>query len=461
MSDQHNADALGVASNGLVRTPNLDRLTAEGLTFTHAYCQAPLCAPARYSLLTERYVSDHGVQGNRWAQAQTLPTMVQSLRDAGYHTTALGKMHLYAYPPDVRDGIGIMHDYGFREVHEILGKYGTSGSRSDYTDYLESIGALDSYSRFLDERNPHTRREVTAAGGSAKPHWATDPAPLAARDHPDAWVGRLAAEWLSQYDGVEPFFAWVGFPGPHDPWDAPAEYDELYEDVEIPLPVATQRPSATGGTFDAFVKSVNDYCSAESTDIETIQRVRRRYYAGVSFVDEYVGGILKAVEARDLLDNTWVIYTSDHGELLGAHGLFTKWLFYEEAVRVPLIIRPPGGRHAIRVDSLVEHLDVSATIRSIAGGPPVDGSSGRSLLSNSAQLNGVDREVVRSECQGFGMWRTRDYKIVVHEDSGDVAQLFDLRTDPNETNDVKDAPEYRKVRDELLRTTVLPAIMSV
>jgi arylsulfatase A-like enzyme len=189
--------------------------------------------------------------------------------------------------------------------------------------------------------------------------------------------------------------------------------------------------------------------------------VRRRYFAGVSFVDDQVGRVLSALDDRDLLDNTWVIYTSDHGEMLGSHGLFTKWLFYEDAVRVPLIIRPPGGRDELHVESLVEHVDLAATIRSLAGADDFPGGAGHRLVTKAGEPTGVERDTVRSECEGFGMWRTDRYKVVVHEATGTIEQMFDLANDPDESRDVKDFPEYAPTRDALMRTLVLPALLSV
>jgi len=457
LSDQHRADAIGANSDGVVQTPNLDALMAEATSFDSNYCQGPLCVPARASLLTQRYVSDHGVEDNTWRNGTPgLPTTVQQIRDAGYHTAALGKMHLYKYPPDVADGEPIMHEHGFIEVDEVLGKYGNAFGRSPYTDYLAERGQLEAYAWFLEERNPHSRSTLAERGMEGKAHWSTDPAPMAAEDHPDAWLGRRTADWITDYQGDGPFFLWVGFPGPHDPWDAPQEYVDLYSDKEIPLPETLEPPVPGGNSFDRMLDAVADYGSSATADLDTIREVRRHYYAGVSMIDESIGLIMDQLRKRGMLDNTWIVYTSDHGEMLGDHGLFTKTLFYESSVRVPLVVRPPGGQEPRTFSGLTEHIDLAATLCELAGAEPVQGSSGRSFADILRGGSDWDREVVRSECEGFGMWRTNGYKLVVDESELVPVQLFDLRRDPLENlNRVAEA-EYQLVVQNLMTGHVLP-----
>jgi arylsulfatase len=461
LSDQHRADALGFVSDGIVQTPHLDALAESSITFENAYCQGPLCVPARASLLTQRYVSDHGADDNYWAEGgSTMPTTVQSIRDAGYDTVALGKMHLYRYPPDVDDGREQMTAYGFTETHEVLGKYGNAMGRSAYTDHLSQQGELDAYRDFLNERNPHTRPQLSALGLAGVPHWSTDPAPMASVDHPDRWLGTQAAEWIARRPEETPFMLWVGFPGPHDPWDAPDEYTDLYKDTAIPDPTTTETPVRAEGRFGDLIAEVSDYGSSSTANAATVREVRRHYFAGVTMLDEAIGDILAALEARGRLDDTWIIYTSDHGEMLGDHGLFTKSLFYDGAVRIPLVIRPPGGVERQTVNLLVEHVDLAATLCSIAGATPVPESEGRELLNPvNFELNPVGREFVRSECLGFGMWRWSDCKLVVDEQTNEVAQFFDLKSDPLENiNLVNSAPHAARIR-RLMEDYVIPTLV--
>lgn len=457
LSDQHQAEAIGAYSDGVVHTPNLDSMISEGTSFESAYCQGPLCVPSRASLLTQRYVSDHGVKDNTWTGGTPgLPTTVQQIRDAGYHTAALGKMHLYRYPSDVAEGEPIMLEHGFVEVDEVLGKYGNSRSRSPYTDYLAELGLLDAYRDFLDERNPETRSSLSSKGLVEKPHWSTDSAPMPASAHPDVWLGRRVADWISRYESEEPFFLWIGFPGPHDPWDAPSEYVDQYEETMIPMPQTLVAPVLSNNRFGQLVNSVVDYGSSSSADLDAIRNVRRHYYAGVTMIDDSIGLILRQLEEQGLLENTWVIYTSDHGEMLGDHGLFTKTLFYESSVKVPLIVRPPGGQSARTFSGLIEHIDLAATLCELAGANPVSEGSGHSFANILRGGTDWKRDIVRSECKGFGMWRTVEYKIVVDENDLTPVQLFNLRTDPLENVNLVASADHQLIVREFMEMRIRP-----
>lgn len=446
LSDQHRADAWGAASDGIVHTPALDCLAAGGTTFGQAFCQGPLCVPSRASLLTQRYVEDHGVRDNSWRGFRDdLPTTVRAIRDVGYHTVAIGKMHLYKYPPDVADGAPTMHRHGFVEVDEMLGKYGNAFGRSRYTDDLEAQGFLADYRRFLTERNPHSRASLAESGQVGKPHWVTDPAPMPAPLHPDAWLGRQVADWIGRYRSAKPFFLWVGFPGPHDPWDAPVDYVRRYAGSAIPRPDTGQPPHQQDGRFGEFIREVRDYGSSDTATAEAIQEVRRHYYAGVTMIDEAIARILEALEQRGLMDDTWIVYTSDHGEMLGDHGLFTKNLFYDSATRVPLIVRPPGGIAPRRVDDLVELVDVAATVVDVAGAEPVAESAGRSLQGAVLGQPFDAKSVVRSECRGFQMWRSDCHKVIIDEMTGEPVQMFDLCADPFENHNLVGVAGYENL----------------
>lgn len=441
-SDQHRADVIGAAGHPVVRTPHLDRLAAEGTLFENAYCQGPLCMPSRASLLTGRYVRDHGVVNNRTALTDGLPTMVQAISDAGYHTATIGKTHLYPHRPDVSSGLAVLRGYGFAEVHETAGKLASGKVRSEYTNHLTRLGLYDTYREFVRHR----------ALRQALPMWTVTPSPLPAADHIDSWIGEQAARWIEAADGRQPFFLWVGFAGPHNPWDAPIDFVDQYRDADIE-PDSTRRPRVPAdGPLKPFLETLLRYSdSATLTDERTIE-VRRHYFANVTLIDAAVGRILDALRGRGMDGDTWVIYSTDHGEMLGTHGLFAKMVFYEPSVRVPLIIRPPGGGPARRFAGLVEHVDLTATLIELAGAKPLPGAPGRSLTDSGA----TGRDVVVSENFGFGMWRTDRYKLVVHEPRQAAIQLFDLAADPDENHDLIGDPGHVGLVDELMRTHVTP-----
>ena len=455
LSDQHRGDVMGARGHGVVRTPNMDRLAREGALFNDVFCQGPLCVPARVSLMTERYVRDHGAFENDYFSSAELPTMLQAIRDAGYHTSAIGKMHLFPHYPDVDDGLPLMRAMGFQEVLEVVGKLACGFVRNPYTDDLDELGLLDTYRRFVRERTPWRRNRESRR--DSKPTWTVDPSPLPAKHYLDTWVGRRAVEWLENYRGEDPFFLWVGFPGPHDPWDAPAEYVRRYEDADVTLD-STRRPEIPEyGPLSVFLRSFLRYSSSDTLTDERARDVRRHYFANVTLIDESIGQILDTLERTGIADNTWVVYSSDHGEMLGTHGFLNKMVFYEPSVRVPLIIRPPGGIGTGQVHSgLLEHVDLSATLRDLAGAGEIAGSAGRSFANVFSGSRLVPREVVVSENYGFAMWRNNRYKLVVYEKDRRPVQLFDLVEDPSEDHNRVADPSYANVLADMVDAYVQP-----
>lgn len=465
MPDQHRADAMGCEGNPVVQTPNMDRLAAEGVRFGRAYCQGPLCMPARASFLTERYVRDHGINRNDDDVPAHLPTFLQSLQQAGYHTGCIGKMHLYVHGAtktsgrtrDTRDRVDTMRAFGFDEPLEGVGKHAAANIQSEYTDYLKDLGLYDTYREWMSVRR-YGRGQIEINGRLVNrlPMWHVESAPLPAEAHIDRWVGLRAARWIDEYDREEPFFQWVGFAGPHDPWDAPAEYVAMYRDAGIALGTLVPPEVPPDGPLRTFIQAFQQFGHSDTLNEERIREVRRFYYANVTMIDEGVGEILRSLERRGMLDNTWVIYTTDHGEMLGDHMMLTKMVFYEGAVRVPLIIRPPGGIRGRVEDALVEHVDVPALIREIAGAAAVPASEGRSLAGLVDGRGFERRTVVHSENFGFAMFRTEHHKLVVYEETGEPVQLFDLNDDPDENRNVLHDPAYAPVVREMVDRYVSP-----
>jgi arylsulfatase A-like enzyme len=460
MSDQHRGDMMGCAGDPGVLTPNLDRLAGEGVRFSRVTCQGPLCMPARASFMTERYVRDHGVYTN-WAEiASDAPTYVWALRTAGYHTTLLGKAHLYRdenlQATHIDDLAGRLEALGFAEVRETGDKF-CAGTPNRYTDFLRERGLLDAYLQHIADRSYQGDNETGQNATKRVPMWDATPTPVPLDAYIDTWHGNEAVRWIAEYDRPEPFFLFVGFPGPHDPWDAPKSAVDRYGDVDVSMPRSTQRPALDGtGRYEHLLRSFLWLSDTETMSDAAIRGMRRAYSADVSVIDDAVGRIVAALDAKQLLDNTWVIYTSDHGEMGGNHGLMSKCVMYEPAVRVPLIVRPPDGCASRVVESLVEHVDVPATVRDIAGAPDVPNSEGKSLLRCVRGDSPPERSVAVSENWGFASFETDRYKLVVDEDALSPCQLFDLAEDPTEDHNRLADPECKAVLDQLMETHVRP-----
>jgi arylsulfatase A-like enzyme len=463
MADQHRADVLGCAGDDSAQTPTLDGLAAEGTRFSAVTCQGPLCMPARASFATERYVRDHGVYTN-WAEvASGTPTYMGALRDAGYHTVLLGKAHLYRDETHTAEHVDELaprlRALGFAEVHETGDKFSTS-MRNPYLDALHDNGVLDAYAQYIRDRSYQGENETGRGATKRVPMWDATPSPLPPSLYIDAWHGELAARWISEYDGDAPFFAFVGFPGPHDPWDAPANAVARYAGADVTMPRTTVRPDVDGaGTYGRLLGAFLHLSDTTTMTADAIRGMRTAYSANVSVIDDAVARILAALEAKGMLEDTWVVYTSDHGEMAGDHGLMSKCVLYDGAVRVPLIVRPPrsfSGERGNVVDALVEHVDVPATMRDLGGAPPIEQSVGRSLLPYLRGDDAPHRTCSISENWGFASFVTERYKLVVDEDAGVACQLFDRDDDPAEDENLVADPQHATVVDELMTTLVTP-----
>jgi arylsulfatase len=459
MSDQHRADMLGCAGDAGVQSPHIDALAARGARFTRTGCQGPLCMPARASFLTERYVRDHGVFTNWTGVGTGSPTYLHALRAAGYHTVMLGKAHLYR---DEFEGVSHVDEMaphlmalGFDEVQETGDKF--YGMANRYSDHLAAEGLLEAYEQHIRDRSYQGEKETGRNATKRVPMWDSTPMPLPLSSYIDAWHGDMAVRWIEDYRGDTPFFLFVGFPGPHDPWDAPAEAVARYRDVAVSMPPSSTRPDVdAAGSYGRLLRGFLHLSDTDTMTDAAVRGMRRAYSAAVSVIDDAVGGILAALAARGMLDHTWVIYTSDHGEMGGDHGLMSKCVFYRQAVNVPLVITPPGGRAPQTVDDLVEHVDVAATVRAIAGAPDLPMGEGRSLLAHVDGGTADRREVVVSENWGFALFETARFKLVVDEDTLAPCQLFDLQDDPHEDHNRVVDPECAGALEALMEEHVRP-----
>jgi choline-sulfatase len=230
-----------------------------------------------------------------------------------------------------------------------------------------------------------------------------------------------------------------------------------YDGVDISMPASTARPVVEGtGRYGALLRGFLWMSDSETMTDGAIAGMRRSYAADISVIDHAVGLIVDALERRGMLDSTWIVYTTDHGEMAGSHGLMSKCVLYEPAVRVPLIVRPPGGCAPRVVDSLIEQLDVPATLRAIAGAPGVAGSEGQSLLGTVAGGAPPEHDVTVSENWGFAVFETERHKLVVDEDACVPCQLFDLAEDPAEDHDLLGDPLAADTVEAIMETHVRP-----
>jgi arylsulfatase A-like enzyme len=429
MTDQQRADSMSCAGHPVIKTPHMDRLAAEGVRFSNAYTPSPVCMPARSSFLTGLYCHNHGQWGNYGHLPEDADTYCHRVKAVGYHTCHIGKSHYYSHRRfHLDEHKPFLNALGWQEVYETTGPQATRRTDSIMTDHWREIGCLDTF------REDYARR---AEVGHTAALW---PSPMPEGETLDDFVGRTAVEYIEGYDREQSLLLFVGFPGPHPPWDPPADWAKRYDPADMPqnLPPIEPPEWLPPATAEHARKQKKE---ERQITPEISAQIRILYYAKISHIDWWMGRILDALTSRGMLENTAVILWSDHGEMLCDKHRIGKSVFYEQAVKVPLILRPPVQKPVGKTCSrLVSTVDLFSTILELAGcepkedafgpyGPPVWG--GKSLMPFLADVNAPHHDAVFSEIDFRTMIRDERFKMVV-DYSGNVLKLYHLLDDPKE-----------------------------
>jgi len=448
LTDQHRLSAVGAYGRTVCSTPHLDRLAQEGIVFENAYTTCPLCSPARGTIITGQFPHSHGIctnTGNLGCSVNELrdgPGLLsRRLQSAGYSTGYTGKWHLGTNRTTlygVRNRPTLPRDVGF-EGQNFPGHGGGGFDFPEYKQYLLDHG-------FEHRVKPWSEAtyDFGQAGELEGPTESTVPYFLA--EHTISLIERFRRR-------SQPFFIWHNFWGPHEPYYVPKQWLDPYRNVEIPQwPNYSWPARSLEGPHKLVVHPQQDRLSWEDW-ATTI----RYYYAFVSLIDSQIGRILDHLRAVNLLDNTVVLFTADHGESLGSHGgLVDKgWRHFEETHRIPLIVRFPGRRYAgMTVTQLVSLTDVYPTILEIAGAQGHDHDiHGLSLLPLLCGDVREWRDQVVVEFHGLNEMtytqrtvRWANYKFGFN--CGNRDELYDLGVDPHEMENVAGHAEYKKIVEE-------------
>ena len=430
-TDQQRYDTIGALGNPHIRTPNLDRLVAQGTAFTHAHCQSPICTPSRASFLTGMYPSTvHAcINGSdHWDEAA--PLITKTLADAGYDCALAGKLHLssaMAHEPELRP-----KDDGYSRFWYSHAPHQGIGKGNQYTDWLESIG--------------QDYKKLKKKHGYIPAKW-----------HQTTWCADRAIEFM-QEKHKGPWLCSVNIYDPHGPFDPPKQYVDRLDIESLPEPLFRESDLAAQEKLSAIMFQ----SKARHPVYPDAKLNLAKYWAQIELIDENVGRMLEALERTGQRENTVVIFTSDHGEMAGDHGLKKKGCrFYEGLVRVPLIISWPGQFKAgLRSDAMVELLDITPTLLELAGLPVPETMRGKSLLPilTGRADPGHHRDFVRSEYYEVlegprsyaTMLRTHRYKLINYH-GHEFGELFDLEKDPHEFENQWDNPAYASVRFDLMK----------
>ena len=441
-TDQQRYDTIRSLGNPLVRSPAVDSLIADGVAFTQAYCQSPVCSPSRASFLTGRYPRTTGCRQN----GQTIPEREQLVSrlfaDAGYRCGLAGKLHLASCSDGkveqrIDDGY---HD--FRWSHHPQPDW----PENAYAQWLHARGT--SWEQLYDGPSTGFVKEGVPA-----------------EFHQTTWCADMAIDFLRGNVGRPWFFSFNCF-DPHHPFDPPREYLQRYDPADMPLPKVQAGEADSKTTFQRLDSewahnSPGEFHTGGLTDNDRRQ-VTAAYYAMCELIDDQVARILACLDETGQRDNTIVIFMSDHGEMLGDHGLYFKGPhFYDEAIRVPLVIHwPQQLQRGLKVDGLTELVDLAPTLLDLCGLPQPPGMQGRSLrpLLTGTQDPAVHRDSVY--CEYYNSWthadaygtmlRTATEKIVVYHGT-DQGELYDLAADPDEFHNLWDAADAQAMKLRLMQ----------
>jgi choline-sulfatase len=416
MSDEHNAGVMGCAANKIVRTPNLDALASRGVVFENCYCNSPLCVPSRLSFTSGKYASRVGAWSNNcWLPSPDYPSLPRILKSAGYETFLCGKMH---YDNTCR--------YGFTEIGGNMNQSVMTGAtpRRAADDLRPSPGISE---RFKDFRTGDT--------SSIMEH--------------DRRVTAGTLEFLKNRKKDEaPFMLLAGYLAPHFPLTVPQKYWEAYQG-KVPLPVI---PQGFLDTLPLNYKHLRLGFNIEDVPEDLVRKGRELYCGLVQWADEQFGQVLTCLANSEIADNTAIIYTADHGENMGEHGLWWKNCLYDSAARVPLIVSWParwkGGQRRIQTCSLV---DVVQTIAELGGAKTPHDWNGDSMVCwlDDGKATWKDRAVseyyAHNIASGYAMLRTGSFKYVYHTPPDEThpaqRELYDLGKDPGEFHNLSTKPE--------------------
>lgn len=478
MTDQQRADSLGCMGNERARTGNLDALAARGALFRNHFTPHQICSPSRATLFTGQLARRHGLTRNGVALAETEPMLSRDLQAAGYRTHGVGKFHFqpilagaeHCMPdsnafwtlPESQDWQGPF--FGFDTVDILIG---------------ESVGATEGghYARWLAEKAPD-------AAALYAPENALAPGPTDMDEvwksavpeelHYNTWITERACEFL-ETAGADPFFLFVSYPDPHHPFSPPAPWCDLFDPEGMPDPDVCPEeliamPSyLLDGDRDEASKSYVDYLrdpgppreqgflqTTRRISLASLKQAMAHTYGMVSMIDAGIGQILERLDKLGLSDDTIVVFTSDHGELLGDHGLIRKGPSpYRALLNVPLIMAGPKIEPGIR-DGLTSHLSLRATLNGHLGLPTVDtdGHSFADMLTDPQQ-NGPKSIVAeyhpRTRTETYNQTLiTHDWRLTTYPLNPEWGEMFDLANDPGEHRNLYFDADHLAVRQALI-----------
>jgi choline-sulfatase len=485
MADELVAALTGAYGHPVVRTPNLDELVRRGVRFDAAYSPSPLCAPARACLISGQYTSTNRVYDNAALFAADIPSLGHYLTNAGYDCVLSGKMHFVG--PDQLHGFRrrLTTDIYAEEFNMLDNRAPWSLARDpslfdpeqgrgrhagNYVGSNVHVGRWHHHLSYDEEAHFRALEYLRARGAvkaMAENRWARPTAPASRSAPPPPRPSSLTAlgaeegsaerRHASPEAGAQPWFLCVSYHHPHEPFWPPRDVWDLYEGAEIELP---HFPADLDDRYSAMDRWLNAnhgvrHFAAELRSEESLTRVRRAYYALVTYIDRKVGQLLDALKEHGLWAETVVVFSSDHGDMLCEKGMVQKRIFYDWSCRVPLLLRFPQDAYAgTVVEEPANLIDLLPTFLDLAGVPaeerlPLDGRSLLGLLDGSDAAPRTTFAEMHVEDNPVLCFMARRGRFKLNLMAGVDAQLFDLEADPMEWDNLIGRPEYAPVEAEL------------
>ncbi len=428
MSDEHAASVVGASGNNIVKTPNLDKLADEGVLFENCYTPSPICVPARLSVTAGKYINKCGAWSNEsMLETDDIVSLATVLKDVDYDCYLGGKMH---YAKDRR--------YGFEELYP----------------FWTNTNVRKKYNKRIDLSDGKYQKKESVLSRRFNDFYVDDNSRV--MEH-DEMVTKICNDVIkNRQKDDKPFFLLAGYLAPHFPLIVPQKYYDMYRD-KVPMP---EIPEGHIESLPKHYKIMRKAFQNDQVDESIIKKGRELYYGLVTWFDEQVGELLNTLDDSEIKDNTLVIYTSDHGENMGDHGLWWKNSMYDCSAKVPLIVSwPEKWCNGTRKTEVCNLLDVIKTICDVCGAEPPKDWDGESMVN---LINGKDdnwRNYSVSEyyahniAAGHCMIRKGNYKYVyfneIDSNNGAERQLFNMEKDPNEFNNLADDPKYKDIIEEL------------
>ena len=459
MADQLAASFVGCYGSGVNSTPNLDRLAKSGVRFEHCYTHAPACAPNRASIFTGRSIEVHGmVQNNLHLRPEHNPLFTQLLQTNGYRTGGFGKFHFTEMPLYPCDN---MSPYGFDEfVMSEDPKFGTwlDWIKKDHPEYYGAALSL-CWPQPYSTRDPKLTAEWKKAYAQymqprcTASEWAkmfTSPLPKDLQQ--SVFIMDKSLDFIKKHKQAfadDPYFCFISFVAPHDPYDPPEPYDKMFDPKDMKPPV----PMVGDQYTNKLLENHRDALGFRkiSKDVEAIKKLRAYYHGNIKLIDDQIGRLQDYLEKTNQMDNTILVFTTDHGDMMGDHALITKWcMHYENSIHCPLIVNGASIEKGVVSKRLTSSMDVFSTICDFAHvdlRPPVESRSFAPTCRGAQDDHGWPVMTIQlGPIRGI---MTRDKWRLTKYAQKDEGQMYDLTKDPDEQNNLYYQANWASKRAEL------------